>query len=291
MLPPHRARVNGKKHTLIRTKRNNFYAMVEIEKEQKAEIEKVQEQVHEVKNEFLHITEILHDMEHNSATVETLSFLYQTVINSMYTVEEVGKKASVLFSNKSIEKDSTELCKFFYQTALKLEALKESLQARDRTTFSKHLSLLKRSLVSAEYVLSLFIGEVTAELTEITFRQFIEGKKREDLMERVEALDAKVVSLNTRVETYERKVSLLVKNNPESVLETDEAMVIKEIRSFHDQNVMWVEPRFIENNLSLSKNRIDEILDVLTRYGILQYKMRGGTKVYKYGESHDINTN
>jgi hypothetical protein len=230
-------------------------------------------------------------MEHNTATVDTLSFLYQTVMNSMYAVEEVGKKASVLFSNKTIEKDSTELCKFFYQTALKLEALKESLQARDRTTFAKHLSLLKRSVVSAEYILSLFIGEVTAELTEITFKQFIEGKKSEDLLDRVEALDAKVDSLATRVETYERKVSLLVKHDPESVLERDEAKVVREIQSFHEQNVVWVEPRFIENKVSLPRKRIDEILDVLTRYGVLQYKLRGGTKVYKYGESHDINTN
>jgi len=98
-----------------------------------------------------------------------------------------------------------------------------------------------------------------------------------------------MAQLNSRIEKCEKKISLMIKKNPTDFLENDDAQVLKEIVELHKQNVSWIEPRFIEKALPLTKKRIDKAIEELAQYEILQYKMRGGIKVYKYGEQDDNN--
>jgi len=229
----------------------------------KDEIDVLQNQIKDIKNEFLQITDLIQQMELNKPEIDTLNVLYSSFSHLIFNMEEIGKKSSTLFVNKNLHTDSTELSKYFYQILLKIESLKEAYLAKDRTTYNKYLTSLKRNITSTEYVLSLLIGELASEITKSLFKPLIEEKKTQ--------------------------ISLMIKKNPTDFLENDEAQVLKEIVELHKQNVSWIEPRFIEKALPLTKKRIYKAIEELAQYEILQYKMRGGIKVYKYGEQDDNN--
>ncbi len=255
----------------------------------KDEIDVLQNQIKDIKNEFLQITDLIQQMELNKPEIETLNVLYNSFSYLIFNMEEIGKKSSALFVNKNLYTDSTELSKYFYQILLKIESLKEAYLAKDRTTYNKYLTSLKRNITSTEYVLSLLIGELASEITESLFRPLIEEKKTQNITTKTEELTKNMAQLNSRVEKCEKKISLMIKKNPTDFLENDEAHVLKEVIELHKQNVSWIEPRFIEKTLPITKKRIDEALEELAQYEILQYKMRGGIKVYKYGEQDDNN--
>ena len=265
--------------------------MDNIENNQKKEIEYLHETIHGLKNEFLHISESIQLLDQKNPDIDTLNRIQTTFSRAVFTVEEIGKRASALFSNNTLYKDSTELSKFFHQTSLKVESLKEAFLARDRAGYAKYLSSLRRTMSSAEYVLSLFIGELTAEITAIMFKKEIQEKKAQDLGTHREELARRHAERSRRVEVCEQRLALFIQKYPQDILESDEASILDEIKKLHDQNVAWVEPRFIEKKLPISKTRITQVFDELTKYGILQYKVRGGTKVFKYGDKDDLNTN
>lgn len=258
---------------------------------QKKEIDYLHETIYGLKKEILHIAETLQYLDQHPPDPETLGRIVLAFSQGVFTVEDVGKRAGALFANKALYKDSSELAKFLHQTALKAEALKEAYLAKDKAAYAKYLSSLKRTMASAEYVLSLFIGELSSEITSAVFAPEIQAKKAGDVIARIDELSLAIESLTTRLGVCEQRLSLVIQKHPEDVLEQDEAVVLKAIQQLHDENVAWVEPRFIEKALSLPRDRIEQVVDGLARFGLLETKMRGGTKVFKYGEQHDFNTN
>ncbi|MBN1786169.1 MAG: hypothetical protein JW825_04175 [Candidatus Methanofastidiosa archaeon] len=258
----------------------------------KEQIEIIQNQINEIKSGFNEITGSVSTLDNTSPELGMLNNLLSSFSKLILLVEEVGKKSATLFINKNIYNDSSELTKYLHQSKLKMESIKESYLAKDRTGYYKHISSLSRSLDSTEYILSLFLGELTSEITKIIFKQYIEKKSVNDFQNDIAKIAQNIEAIRERTEKCEKRISLLMRNNPQAFMEGEEAKVLNEIMRIHSQNVQWVEPRFIEKELPISNRRIDEILEDFLRYGILECKLRGGMKVYKYmsGEQDDINT-
>ncbi|MHC1604438.1 MAG: hypothetical protein ACXQTP_00500 [Candidatus Methanofastidiosia archaeon] len=265
--------------------------MEDLKSLQKSEIENMHNDAKKLKEEFIEIFEEINELNTKKPEIATLNMLHDKFMKLIFNTEEIGKKAGSIFANKNLYKDSSEISKLLYQNAIKVESLKEALIVGDRQSFYKYHSSLKKTTASTEYILSLFIGELISEITENIFKPLIEQKKSKDLEVHITELKKNTEKMMLRVEKCEKKISLMLKRNPHSFLAEDEAAVIKEIIKLHEKNVTWIEPRFIEKNLPISKDRINSILDDLSRYGVLQYKLRGGTTVYKFGEIDDSSKN
>jgi len=257
----------------------------------KKQIDIIQNQVKEIKQGFVEITGIVSSLTNTAPNLDVLNNLHAKFSKHIFSIEELGKKTGALFVNKNLYNDSTELSKYFYQGKLKIGALKDSFIAKDKAGYYKNLSSLNRTLDSSEYILSLFIGEITSELTKVIFKDSIKEKATNEAQNNIVKLKENIGILNKRMEKCEKKLSLLLEKHPRDFLDEDEAKVFNEIMNLHSQNVKWIEPRFLEKKLPLPKNRIDDILDDFLLYNVMEYKLRGGMKVYKYrdGEKNDFN--
>lgn len=264
--------------------------MENMPEEEKKRIEHLQIATDEIKTLFFRLDEVIRQMDSESPSSETITLIEKSLTRLIFSIEELGKKSGTIFANESLIKDSTELSKYFYQILLKLESVKETLKSKDRHMYEKHLAYLKRAMKSADYILSLFIGEMTAEITESLFKPQVEQNQALKTQQTLEKIFHTLNAITVRVERCEKKMSKMLLAHPYAYLDGDEATVLKEITLLHDENLAWIEPRFIEKKLTISNKRLNEILDDLTHYGILQNKIRGGTTVYKIGDNYGIDS-
>ncbi|HOP08794.1 MAG TPA: hypothetical protein PK718_08430 [Candidatus Methanofastidiosa archaeon] len=265
--------------------------MSNIDEEIKKQIEVLQGQIDEIKADFAKIVETVEKIDYANTDIGAINDLLRVFSKLILAVEESGKKYATLFVNKSIQNDSTELSKYLHHSKLKMEGVKDAFINKDKNGFTKGLSILNRNLDSSEYLLSLFIGEATAEITKVVFKQYIDKKASDEMHDNMVRIMEILASLKERMERCEGKISLLIRRRPQDFLEEEEARVFNEMLRIHSENVQWVEPRFLDRNLPIPLARINEILDNLLQYGLLDQKLRGGMKVYKYrfGENNDFN--
>jgi len=256
--------------------------MENTDEEIKKQMDLLQGNIDEIKADFIGITNIVGKLQFAETNVDIINEQLKTFSKLIFLVEETGKKSATLFVNKNIYNDSTELTKYLHHSKLKMEGLKDSLNNKDKNGFSKSLLTLNRSLDSSEYILSLFVGEFKSEITKIVFKNYIDKKATDAAQDNMIKVMEGMVALDERMEKCERKIALLIRKRPEDFLEEDEAKILMEMINIHSQNVQWVEPRFLEKNLSIPQSRVDEIMDDFLHYGLLERKMRGGMKVYKY---------
>jgi len=267
--------------------------MENIEEGVKKQIESLKTQIDEIKNDFVGISGTVSKLDFHEIDIDILNSQLKLFSKLIFIVEEVGKSSATLFVNKNIYNDSTELTKYLHHSKLKMEIVKEAYINKDKNGFAKNLSNLVRSLDSAEYILSLFIGEVTSEITKVVFNKYIEKKSINAAQENMAKIMENLVVLKERIEKCENKLSLLMRKRPREFLEEEEVKVLDEMMRIHSENVQWVEPRFLEKELDMPISRINDILDDFLKYRILEEKLRGGMKVYKYkfGEKNDIYQN